>query len=76
MSFLPHFAGDSDYPQEMLPYLTLTEAQYEEYMKSHPAEVSWPDLGLYERGEDTVTGTREFACIGNTCELIDAATPV
>lgn len=76
MSFLPHFAGDSDYPQEMLPYLTLTKDQYDDYMKTHPKNVNWAELGAYERGEDTVTGTREYACVGNTCEILDKNNPL
>jgi len=76
MSFLPHFAGDSDYPADMLPYLTITQEQYAEYMNFHPAEVDWTKLGDYERGVDSVTGTREFACVGNTCEIIEVHTPL
>ena len=71
MSFLPHFAGDSDYPADMLPYLTITKEEYEHFMVTHPSDVNWTDLGHYERGIDTVTGTREFACVGNSCEIVE-----
>lgn len=73
MSFLPHFAGDSDYPEEMLPYLTVTEDVYNFHMENHPKAVQWADLGHYERGVDSVTGTREFACVGNSCEIVEMA---
>jgi ribonucleoside-diphosphate reductase alpha chain len=76
MSFLPHFSGDSDYPDAMLPYLTITKQEYDQHMKNHPKDVKWSDLGLYEKGVDSVIGTREFACVGNTCELVDASKPV
>lgn len=74
MSFLPHFEGDSDYPKEMLPYLTVTQAEYERHMQIHPKNIDWSELGRYERGEDSVTGTREFACVGNMCEIVEVNT--
>lgn len=71
MSFLPHFAGDGDYPKEMLPYLTITKAEYEEFITANKSTVDWSKLGEYERGVDTVTGTREFACVGNACDIME-----
>jgi hypothetical protein len=41
-------------------------------MKDMPKQIDWTRLGEYEKGEDTVTATREFACVGNTCEIVDA----
>lgn len=74
VSFLPHFEEDSSYSQ--MPYETITKQQYDEMLLSMPKSVPWSDLAKYEGGEDTVTGTREFACVGNTCEIVDAAKPV
>lgn len=76
MSFLPYFAGDSSYPEEMLPYLTIDKAQYADFISTEVPPVDWTKLGEYEEGIDTVTGTREFACVGNTCEIVDAQKPV
>lgn len=74
LSFLPHFEGDSTYTQ--MPYETITKEQYEAMLATMPKNLDWSDLGFYERGIDTVTGTREFACVGNACEIVDAQKPV
>lgn len=74
VSFLPHFEAGSTYTQ--LPYETITEQQYDILMEEMPERVDWTELGKYERGEDTVSGTREFACIGNMCEIVEASTPL
>jgi len=74
LSFLPHFADDSTYAQ--MPYETISEAEYRERLAAMPASIDWSDLAHYERGIDSVTGTREFACVGNTCEIVDAQTPL
>ena len=74
LSFLPHFEGDSTYTQ--MPYETITKAQYEEMQAAMPTGLDWTDLRFYEKGIDTVEGTREFACQGNACEIIDAQKPV
>jgi len=70
LSFLPHFEGDSSYTQ--MPYETITKAEYEQRLAAMPKEIDWSGLAFYEKGIDTVTGTRELACVGNTCEIVDA----
>lgn len=74
VSFLPHFSGDTTYAQ--LPYETIDKAEYESLLSKMPASIDWTQLASYEKGEDTVTGTREFACVGNMCEIIDNVKPV
>lgn len=74
VSFLPHYEAGSTYTQ--LPYQTITEQEYSILQEEMPESVDWSKLGMYERGEDTVVGTREFACIGNTCEVIEATQPL
>jgi ribonucleoside-triphosphate reductase len=74
MSFLPHFEADSTYVQ--LPYETISEDQYRKDLEGIPTDINWSDLGFYEAGVDTVTGTRELACVGNTCEVVDASKPI
>jgi len=74
LSFLPHFEGDSTYTQ--MPYETITKEQYDTMLAAMPADIDWGDLSFYEKGIDTVTGTREFACVGNACEIVDAQKPV
>lgn len=74
VSFLPHFAEDSTYKQ--LPYETISRAEYERLAAAMPAAINWEDMAHYERGVDSVTGTREFACVGNTCEIVESVKPL
>lgn len=74
VSFLPHFVGSTTYKQ--IPQEPITEAEYVKMMESMPETIDWTELASYEKGEDTVTSTREFACVGNMCEIIDNAKPV
>lgn len=64
VSFLPF--DPTEYPQA--PYQTLTEEQYNEWMKRMPKEIDWSRLTEYEQ-EDTTTGTQELACTGGVCEI-------
>lgn len=70
LSFLPHFEGDSTYTQ--MPYETISKEQYEAMAAAMPKNLDWSDLAFYEKGIDTVTGTREFACTGSSCEIVGA----
>lgn len=69
MSFLPHFEEDNSYPQ--LPYETITRERYDTLLSEMPAAIDWSGLANYEAGEDTVNGTREFACVGGVCEIVE-----
>jgi ribonucleoside-triphosphate reductase len=71
LSFLPFFEEDTTYTQ--LPRQTITKAQYDEMLAGMPKGINWGDLSFYENGVDTVTGTREFACVGNSCEVVGSA---
>ena len=70
LSFLPHFEGDSTYTQ--MPYETISKEQYEAMAAAMPKNLDWSDLAFYEKGIDSVTGTREFACTGSSCEIVGA----
>lgn len=72
VSFLPHFEGDNSYTQ--LPYETMDKKAYEEMLAKMPKAIAWGDLRHYEKGVDSVTGTREFACVGNSCEIVESNT--
>lgn len=74
VSFLPHFAEDSSYKQ--LPYETIDKATYDAMVAQMPASIDWTDMAHYERGVDSVDGTREFACVGNMCEVVEATKPL
>jgi ribonucleoside-diphosphate reductase alpha chain len=64
VSFLPF--DPTEYPQA--PYQTLTEEQYEEWVRKSPAQIDWTRLSEYER-EDNTTGTQELACVAGFCEV-------
>lgn len=70
LSFLPHFEGDSTYTQ--MPYETISKEEFDAMLAGMPANIDWSDLAFYEKGIDTVTGTREFACTGSSCEIVGA----
>jgi ribonucleoside-diphosphate reductase alpha chain len=64
VSFLPF--DPTEYPQA--PYQTLTEEQYNEWVKKMPASIDWSRLTEYER-EDHTTGSQELACVAGVCEI-------
>lgn len=64
VSFLPF--DPTEYPQA--PYQTLTEEQYNEWVKKMPRQIDWTRLSEYEQ-EDNTTGSQEFACVGGVCEI-------
>ena len=66
LSFFP--LDDFIYDRDAQPYLEITEEEYKEAVEKFPKEINWDDLPAYEI-EDTTTGSQEFACSGNQCEL-------
>ena len=64
VSYLPF--DPTEYPQA--PYQTLTEEQYNEWLKKMPKEIDWTKLAEYER-DDFTTGSFELACTGGMCEI-------
>ena len=40
-----------------------------------PKEVHWELFATYEQ-EDRTTGSQEFACTANSCEIVDFPTPI
>jgi len=63
VSYLPF--DPTEYPQA--PYQTITEEEYEEMIKKMP-KLNWDKLSEYEK-EDMTTGSQEFACVGDKCEI-------
>lgn len=61
VSFLPY--SDHVYPQA--PYIPVAKEEYEELEKKMP-QIDW---GAFKEETDNVTSYREFACVGNSCEL-------
>lgn len=65
VSFLPY--SDASYKQ--MPYQEITKEEYEKFVDKMPKNIDLLKLSSYER-EDLTTGSREYACTGNTCEII------
>lgn len=66
ISFLPW----NDHVYKQAPYQPITEQEYHEFMSNFIHEVDWSRLQQYEK-EDTTMTSKEFACTGNSCELVD-----
>ena len=64
VSFLPH--DDHIYPQA--PYQEISEDEYEEAVKKMPV-IDWALMKNYET-VDMTTGSQEYACSGNACEIL------
>lgn len=68
VSFLPDPTEGGVVYQQM-PYEEITEAEYEKLNAAMPKTLDWSKLSEYEK-YDTTTSAREFACVGNTCEIV------
>jgi ribonucleoside-diphosphate reductase alpha chain len=63
LAFLPKDGGS----YTLAPYEEITKERYEELLKAMPT-VDYSKLVRYER-EDQTTGSQEWACTGDKCEL-------
>lgn len=70
ISLLPDIADGVVYKQ--MPYEEISEAEYLKLQVAMPKSLDWSKLKDYEK-EDQTTGSREFACVGNVCEVIGSA---
>jgi ribonucleoside-diphosphate reductase alpha chain len=66
ISFLPH----SDHTYRQAPYQDCTKEEYLTALEKMPKNVDWGMLTKYEK-EDKTTGTQQFACSANSCEVVD-----
>ena len=71
ISFLPM----TEHTYKQAPYQDVSKEQWNEALLSMPNEVDWESFAAYET-EDTTTGTQEFACTANSCEIVDFPTPI
>lgn len=62
ISFLPH----SDHTYRQAPYIEVTQDDYTRLVGQLPRQVDWSSFR--ELGDNT-TGSQEFACVGNSCEI-------
>lgn len=65
VSFLPMDGGT----YRQAPYQDCTKEQYEELLSKMPKSIDWEAFAAYE-SDDNTTSTREFACVGNSCEVL------
>lgn len=61
VSFLPYDGGT----YQQAPYQSITEEQYNEAVAAFP-EIRWEE---FIEDTDQTTGAKEYACVGNTCEI-------
>jgi ribonucleoside-diphosphate reductase alpha chain len=66
VSFLPH----SDHSYQQAPYEDCTKKEYTALAKKMPESVDWDLISEYELTDQTV-GTKQLACTGSVCELVD-----
>lgn len=66
VSFLPH----SNHTYQQAPYQEITKDEYEAALSKMPKNVDWTNLKNYEGNDEAVSGVREFACTGNSCEIV------
>lgn len=64
VSFLPYDNGI----YQQAPYNAATAGEYEELLASTP-EIDWPKLENFEKDDEAVSATREYACTAGACEL-------
>lgn len=67
LSFLP--ATGHTYQQA--PYQAVPKAEYDALLKQMPELQDWSQLSAYEKDDSAVTATREIACSGGSCEIVD-----
>ena len=71
VSFLPD-ATEGNVTYQQMPYETITKEEYEKLEAVMPKTLDWDKLSQYEL-EDTTTASKEFACVGDVCEVVGSA---
>jgi ribonucleoside-diphosphate reductase alpha chain len=62
IAFLPY----SEHIYRQAPYQEITKEEYYAWKAKTPITIDWGDL---REGEDNTTGSQEYACVGNSCEV-------
>lgn len=65
IAFLPY----SDHVYKQAPYQPISKEEYDAAVAAFP-KVDWSRLPEFEK-EDETTGSQEYACTGNVCEIVD-----
>ena len=66
ISFLPF----DEHVYKQAPYQDVEREEYLELKNVMPKSIDWSKLSDYEK-EDTTTGSKEFACVAGSCEIVD-----
>jgi len=66
VSFLPF----SDHTYKQAPYTDATLDEINQLEDKQPKNFDWSKISEYEK-IDSTTGTQEYACTGNSCEVVD-----
>ncbi len=66
ISFLPF----DEHVYQQAPYQDVEKEEYLELKSIMPKSIDWSKLAEYEK-EDTTTGSKEFACTADSCEIVD-----
>lgn len=66
ISFLP--MAEHNYRQA--PYQDCTKEEYETLLQKMPQNIDWSELKKWEKTDHT-TGSQQYACSANSCELVD-----
>jgi ribonucleoside-diphosphate reductase alpha chain len=66
ISFLPF----DEHVYQQAPYQDVEREEYLELKNIMPKSIDWSKLAEYEK-EDTTTGSKEFACTADSCEIVD-----
>ena len=66
ISFLPF----DEHVYQQAPYQDVEREEYLELKSIMPKSINWSKLAEYEK-EDTTTGSKEFACVAGSCEIVD-----
>ena len=64
VSFLPYDNG----VYQQAPYNATAEADYLQLLEKTP-NIDWQMLEHFEKDDEAVNGTREYACTSGACEL-------
>ncbi len=62
VAFLPF----SDHSYLQAPYMECSREEYEQLVSITPTEIDW---SMFHEDGDYTTGAKEYACVGNQCEI-------
>lgn len=66
VSFLPH----SNHTYRQAPYESMSDDQMADLEGQMPKGVDWTKLADYEKDDEFIVATKEFACVGDSCEIL------